>query len=69
MPGVKTDKKTDLVLEKFYNRYNKFNIKVLKKLGATIAKFDGVSPSEAHILAQELKYNNDIDKLIDELSQ
>ena len=62
------DKNLDVVLEKFYNRYNQFNTKILKKMGKTIKLFDGISPSEAHILAQQLKYGTDIDDLINELS-
>ena len=63
------DKKLDLILERFYNRYNKYNTKVLKKLGEAIKKFDGVSPSQAHIIAQELKYGNDVNELLKELSK
>lgn len=62
------DKNLDVVLEKFYNRYNQFNTKILKKMGQTIKLFDGISSSEAHILAQQLKYGTDIDDLINELS-
>lgn len=63
------DKKTDIILERFYNRYNKFNTKVLKKLGEVVKQFDGLSPSQAHILAQELKYGYDVYELLNELSQ
>ncbi len=63
------DKKLNLILERFYNRYNKYNTKVLKKLGEAIKKFDGVSPSQSHIIAQELKYGNDINELLEELSK
>ena len=63
------DEKLDVVLEKFYNRYNQFNTKILKKMGQTIKLFDGISPSEAHILAQQLKYGTDINVLMNELSQ
>lgn len=66
---MKDDKKLDAVLERFYIVYNKYNTKVLEKLGETIKKFDGLSPSEAHKLAQELKYSDDIDELLEELSK
>lgn len=66
---MKDDKKLDPVLERFYNRYNKYNSKVLKRLGWTIKQFDGLTPSEAHKLAQELKYSTDIDELLNELSE
>ena len=66
---MKDDKKLELLLEKFYNRFNQYNTKVLEKLGEAIKKFDGVSPSIAHQIAQELKYGTDIDDLMAELSQ
>lgn len=66
---MKDDKKLELLLERFYQRYNKYNTKVLEKLGEAIKKFDGVSPTVAHQIAQELKYGADIDDLIAELSQ
>lgn len=66
---MQDEKKLDLVLERFYNRYNKFNTKVLKTLGEAIKGFDGLTPSEAHKLAQELKYSTNIDGLFNELSK
>lgn len=66
---MKDDKKLELLLERFYQRYNKYNTKVLEKLGEAIKKFDGVSPSTAHKIAQELKYGTDINDLMAELSK
>lgn len=66
---MKDDKKLELLLERFYNRFNQYNTKVLEKLGEAIKKFDGVSPSTAHKIAQELKYGTDINDLIAELSK
>ena len=66
---MKDDKKLELLLEKFYNRFNQYNTKVLEKLGEAIKKFDGVSPSMAHKIAQELKYGTDIEDLMAELSR
>ena len=66
---MKDDKKLELLLERFYNRFNQYNTKVLEKLGEAIKKFDGVSPSMAHQIAQELKYGTDIDDLMAELSK
>lgn len=63
------DKKLDVLLEKYFNRFNKYNTKVLKKLGETVKLFDGISPSEAHKLAQQLKYGTDIDELLEDLSK
>lgn len=66
---MKDDKKIELLLERFYQRYNKYNTKVLQVLGEAIKKFDGVSPSVAHKIAQELKYGVDIDDLMADLSK
>lgn len=66
---MKDDKKLELLLERFYNRFNQYNTKVLQKMGEAIKKFDGVSPTTAHKIAQQLKYGADIDDLIAELSQ
>ena len=66
---MSNEKRLDAVLERFYNRYNKFNTKVLETLGETIKQFDGLTPSQAHKLAQELKYSTNIDELLNELSR
>lgn len=66
---MKDDKKLELLLERFYNRFNQYNTKVLEKLGEAIKKFDGVSPTTAHKIAQQLKYGTDIDDLMTELSK
>lgn len=66
---MKDDKKLDLLLERFYNRYNKYNTKVLETLGKAIKKFDGITPSQAHKIAQQLKYGTDIDDLASELAK
>lgn len=66
---MQDEKKLDLVLERFYNRYNKFNTKVLEMLGEAIKNFDGLTPSQAHKLAQELKYSTNVDELLSDLSK
>ena len=66
---MKDDKKLELLLERFYNRFNQYNTKVLQKMGDAIKKFDGVSPSVAHKIAQELKYGANIDDLMADLSE
>ena len=66
---MQDEKKVDRILERFYNTYEKYNTKVLKELGEAIKKFDGISPSKAHILAQELKFGNTVDKLLEDLSK
>ena len=69
MAIMNDEKRLDAVLERFYNRFNKYNTKVLKTLGKVIKQFDGLTPSEAHKLAQELRYNTEIDELLNELSR
>ena len=66
---MKDDKKLELLLERFYNRFNQYNTKLLEKMGEAIKKFDGISPSTAHKIAQELKYGTDINELMAELSK
>ena len=66
---MKDEKKFDAVQERFYNRFNKFNTEVLETLGETIKQFEGLTPSQAHKLAQELKYSINIDELMNELSR
>ena len=66
---MKDDKKLELLLERFYNRFNQYNTKVLEKMGDAIKRFDGISPTVAHQIAQELKYGTDIDDLMTELSK
>ena len=68
--GIMNDeKRLDAVLERFYQRFNRYNTKVLKTLGEAIKQFDGLTPSQAHKLAQELCYSTEIDQLLNELSQ
>ena len=66
---MKDEKKIDLVLERFYNQYNQYNTKVLQMLGNVIKQFDGISPTQVHVLAQKLKYGYDLDKLLEDLSK
>ena len=44
---MKDDKKLELLLERFYNRFNQYNTKVLEKMGDAIKRFDGISPTVA----------------------
>lgn len=66
---MKDNNKLELLLERFFNRYNKYNTKVLKVLGETIKQFEGLTPTQAHQLAQELKYSRTIDDLVKELAR
>lgn len=66
---MQDEQKLDKILERFYIRFNKYNTKVLEELGNVIKQFDGLTPSEAHKLGQELKYSNNVDNLLKELSR
>ena len=61
--------KLNVLLERFFNKFNKINTKTLQMLGETVKLFDGISPSEAHILAQKLNYGTNLDDLLKELSK
>jgi hypothetical protein len=69
MAIMQDNEKLDATLERFYNKYNKFNTKVLKELGNVIKQFDGISPSQAYQIAQELKLGYNLNDLLNELSQ
>lgn len=64
---MQSEEKTNIILEKYYNRFNKFNSEVLQKLGETIKQFDGLTPSEAYQLGQELKYGYALTDVVDKL--
>lgn len=66
---MKDNEKLELVLERFYQRFNKFNTKVLKKIGEAIKQVGEITPSQAYQLGQELKYGVMIDDLLKELSR
>ena len=61
--------KLELALERFVRRFEEFNTKVLEEFGKTISKFDQLTPSQAHKLAQQLKNGRDIDKILDDLER
>lgn len=66
---MQDNEKLDLVLERFYQRFNKYNTKVLKKIGEAIKQIGEVSPSEVYQLGQQLKYGIELDELLDELAR
>lgn len=69
MPLTDDKEKLDSILELFYDRFDKYNTKVLVMLGEAIKQFDDLTPSQAHELAQEMKYSTDVDELLNELSK
>ena len=53
----------------FTQRYKDFNDKILEELGKTINKFAKLTPTQAHKLAVQLKYNKSYKELIKELAK
>lgn len=66
---MRNEDKFEVLLEKYFNRYNKFNTKVLEMIGNAIKKFDGVNPTTAHRIAQELIYGTDLNEIIAEIQK
>lgn len=61
--------KLKLAEERFYTRFEALNSEILQKFGKTISKFEGLSVSEAHKLAQQLKNGREIDKIMEDLEK
>lgn len=66
---MQDNEQLDKILDLFYERFNKYNTKVLQQLGNAIKQFDGVTPSQAHEIAQELKYGFELNNLLNDLSK
>lgn len=63
------EKLQEQLLEVFDKRFQNYNTKVLEELGNVIKQFKDLTPSQAHKLAQELKYNTTVKQLLNELSK
>lgn len=63
------NEKLELAIERFINRFEKLNSEILQEFGRTISKFEGLTPSQAHKLAQQLKNGRAIDKIIEDLEK
>lgn len=57
------------LLSVFDKRFQDYNTKVLEELGNVIKQFKDLTPSQAYSLAQQLKYNNTVKDLLNELSK
>ena len=57
------------LLSVFDKRFQNYNTKVLEELGNVIKQFKDLTPSQAHKLAQQLKYNTTVKQLLNELSK
>ena len=61
--------KLKLAEERFYTRFEALNSEILQEFGKTISKFEGLTPTEAHILAQQMKNGREIDKIMEDLEK
>ena len=57
------------LLSVFDKRFENYNTKVLEEIGNVIKQFKDLTPSQAHKLAQQLKYNTTVKQLLNELSK
>lgn len=57
------------LLSVFDKKFEEYNTKVLEELGNVIKQFKDLTPSQAHKLAQQLKYNTTVKQLLNELSK
>ena len=57
------------LLKVFDKRFENYNSKVLWELGQIIAKFKDLTPSQANVLAQQLKFSNSAKEVLAELSK
>ena len=63
------DKKIDLITERFLNRINKANEFFLIKIGESVKKIRELTPTQAQQLVQILKYGNNYQEIINEISR
>lgn len=61
--------KLKLAEERFYSRFEALNSEILQEFGKAISKFEGLSVSEAHKLAQQMKNGREIDKIMEDLEK
>ena len=61
--------KLKLAEERFYSRFEALNSEILQEFGKTISKFEGLTPTEAHKLAQQIKNGREIDKIMEDLEK
>ena len=64
-----TNEQIDLLIERLINRVDKANTYFLMKIGEKIKKIGSLKPTEAQQLIQILKYNGDIDEIMQELAR
>ena len=59
----------ELLTERLVNRINKANEFFLIKIGESVKKIRGLTPTQAHQLIQILKYNGNYEEIINEISR
>lgn len=64
-----TQEQIDKIIERLNERVNKANTVFLKKIGKSLDEIRKLTPTEAHQLAQILKYGDSYDKVIKELNK
>lgn len=57
------------LLKVFEDRFSDFNEEVLVELAKVIKQFDNLTPTQAYKVAQQLKYNTTVNKLLNKLSK
>lgn len=64
-----TNEQIDLLIERLINRVDKANTYFLMEIGEKIKKIGNLKPTEAQQLIQILKYNGDIEEIMQELTR
>lgn len=63
------DKQVDLIIERLINRVEQANTYFLMEIGKSISKLRGLKPSDAHRLAQILKYEDNYNEIVKKLAK
>lgn len=64
-----TQEQVDKIVERLIDRVEKANSVFLKKIGKSIDEISKLTPSNAHTLAQILKYGGDYEKMLKEIDK
>lgn len=64
-----TEEQIDVLVERLVQRINKANIFYLKKIGSAVRQLRELTPTQAHQLAQILKYGGSYEDILEQLSK
>ena len=64
-----TEEQIDILVERLVQRINKANVFFLRKIGSAVKQLRGLTPTEAHQLAQILKYGGNYEEIVKEISK